>query len=318
MSYRRTGIRLLTAAVLLFLTVNGLQADSNLARAQYRLGMKLFSRGAYLNAALEFQRLLGFNSWSFSQELRRHTRLLEALSWYRAGNSTLAMNRFASLKNDARVPARLRSAALYYYARTLADLKRFNNALYYYLQMVRSYPTHPLADDAQYDIAVLWLNAGDKKRADVEFKRVVDDYPTGSHAEAARLQRKLLAADTVKLPLQNINTNQGVRYVYLNITNTVTNTVTNYIKTAVDKPAQSGESAILKKQLQQKQQQLTDRQKKLDGQQQQLKKERSRLKTLELLLQVKQKNLEAYLKVLRVKEAALRRKEKELKRLENQ
>lgn len=303
----------MAAAVMTVVLISGAYGDQALADAQFSLGMKLFGQGSYRGAALELQRLLGFDSWSYSRALRSDARLLEALSWYRNGNTAMAISRFRELKSDLRLRPVLRAAAEYYFAACLDRLKRADNALYYYMAVARKYPVHPLADDARYAIARLWFEAGDSSRADRELQRLLADYPNGSHAEAARMLRRVIAG-----PASSVSTVTGrpagtnIQTVY----RTVTNYITNYIVTPASNTAPPADYTALQQKLQQ---QLQDLQKQKDDagkRKQQFDQEMQRLKSLELLLKVKEKNLEAYLKMLQIREAALNKKEKELRSLE--
>ena len=63
-----------------------------------------------------------------------------------------------------------------------------------YRTMVKNYPSHRLADDAQYYIAVIYRDRRrDRTGAYVEFERVTTFYPKGDMAMAARKELALLA-----------------------------------------------------------------------------------------------------------------------------
>lgn len=91
-------------------------------------------------------------------------------------------------------------SSLFYLGRTYEELGKrsflrsdFEKAEKYYDQIIRNYPSHPKADDAQFSKAGIYLNYyHDSAQAYIEYLRVVYNFPKGDMAPKAQEELKKL------------------------------------------------------------------------------------------------------------------------------
>ena len=112
------------------------------------------------------------------------SRYVEALTEYQNGQFREASNKFASLlQSDSQ--HELADNSQYWLAECFYDLKNYRRAIAEF-EKVYQFKGSDKKDDAQYKIALSYLNAGDREQARKEFQRLLDEHPDSNLREKAR------------------------------------------------------------------------------------------------------------------------------------
>ncbi len=112
------------------------------------------------------------------------SRYVEALTDYQNGQFREASNKFASLLQSGSQHA-LADNSQYWLAECFYDLKNYRRAIAEF-EKVYQFKGSDKKDDAQYKIALSYLNAGDRDQARKEFQRLLDEHPDSDLREKAR------------------------------------------------------------------------------------------------------------------------------------
>lgn len=112
------------------------------------------------------------------------SRYVEALTDYQNGQFREAGNKFASLLQSGSQHA-LADNSQYWLAECFYDLKNYRRAIAEF-EKVYQFKGSDKKDDAQYKIALSYLNAGDRDQARKEFQRLLDEHPDSDLREKAR------------------------------------------------------------------------------------------------------------------------------------
>ncbi|MEE9466456.1 MAG: tetratricopeptide repeat protein [Candidatus Neomarinimicrobiota bacterium] len=111
-------------------------------------------------------------------------RYVEALTDYQNGQFREAGNKFASLLQSGS-QHELADNSQYWLAECFYDLKNYRRAIGEF-EKVYQFKDSDKKDDAQYKIALSYLNAGNREQAQKEFQRLLDEYPDSVLREKAR------------------------------------------------------------------------------------------------------------------------------------
>ena len=156
--------------------------------AQYRLAVELYEEGMYEDSLVEFDRLI--------EEM--HTqKYAEAVYFYR-GNIYMALERFEAAREqlqyliDTFAEGPYLHQSLYLLGRSEYLLENYEQAVLLFDIYVSRYPSLDYADNCLYWKAESFLALGNRGEARQALEEVLERYPHGNKADAARLKLALM------------------------------------------------------------------------------------------------------------------------------